>query len=44
MLQNVELIASFWTLAGKGEPDTDRDYSSFDFKDRVEAAAKACFK
>lgn len=44
MLQNVELIASFWTLAGKGEPHTDREYSSFDFKDRVEAAAKAGFK
>jgi sugar phosphate isomerase/epimerase len=42
--QNVELIASYWTLAGGGEPHTDREYSTFDFKDRVEAAAKAGFK
>ena len=44
MNRNVELIASYWTLAGKGEPHTDKEYSSFDFKDRVEAAAKAGFK
>ncbi|MFI5057220.1 MAG: sugar phosphate isomerase/epimerase family protein [Candidatus Acidiferrales bacterium] len=44
MIQNVELIASYWTLAGGGEPHTDREYSTFDFKDRVEAAAKAGFK
>ena len=43
-MQNVELIASYWTLAGGGEPHTDREYSTFDFKDRVEAAAKAGFK
>lgn len=42
--QNVELIASYWTLAGRGEPHTDKEYSSFDFKERVEAAAKAGFK
>jgi sugar phosphate isomerase/epimerase len=44
MARNVELIASYWTLAGKAEPHTDKEYSSFDFKDRVEAAAKAGFK
>lgn len=44
MARNVELIASYWTLAGKGEPHTDKEYSSFDFQDRVEAAAKAGFK
>ena len=44
MKRDVELIASYWTLAGKGEPHTDKEYSSFDFKDRVEAAAKAGFK
>ena len=44
MVQNVELIASYWTLAGGGEPHTDREYSTFDFKDRVEAASKAGFK
>jgi len=42
--QNVELIASYWTLAGGGEPHTDKEYSTFDFKDRVEAAARAGFK
>jgi sugar phosphate isomerase/epimerase len=42
--QDVELIASYWTLAGKGEPHTDKEYSSFDFQDRVEAAAKVGFK
>ena len=44
MLQNVELIASYWTLAGSAEPHTDKEYSTFDFKDRVEAASKAGFK
>jgi sugar phosphate isomerase/epimerase len=42
--RNVELIASYWTLAGRGEPHTDKEYSSFDFKDRVEAAARVGFK
>ena len=44
MLQNVELIASYWTLAGSAEPHTDKEYSTFDFKDRVEAASRAGFK
>ena len=44
MRRNVELIASYWTLAGRGEPHTDKEYSSFDFKERVEAAAKVGFK
>jgi sugar phosphate isomerase/epimerase len=42
--QNVELIASYWTLAAGGEPHTDKEYSTFDFKDRVQAAARAGFK
>jgi sugar phosphate isomerase/epimerase len=42
--ENVELIASYWTLAGGGEPHADKEYSTFDFKDRVEAAAKVGFK
>jgi sugar phosphate isomerase/epimerase len=42
--QNVELIASYWTLAGGAEPHTDHEYSVFDFKDRVEACARAGFR
>ncbi len=44
MKENVELLASYWTIAGGALPHTDREYSPFDFKDRVEAAAKAGFK
>jgi sugar phosphate isomerase/epimerase len=44
MKNNVELIASYWTLAGGAEPHTDHEYSVFDFKDRVEACAKAGFR
>ena len=44
MAQNIELLGSYWTLAGGAMPHTDTDYSPFDFKDRVEAAAKAGFK
>lgn len=44
MKQSVDLLASYWTLAGGGLPHTDREYSTFDFKDRVAAAAKAGFK
>ena len=43
MNQDVELLASYWTISA-GLPHTDREYSLFDFKDRVEAAAKAGFK
>jgi sugar phosphate isomerase/epimerase len=43
MKQNVELLASYWTIAGGALPHTDREYSPFDFKDRVAAAAKAGF-
>ena len=44
MNNDVELIASYWTLAGGAEPHTDHEYSLFDFKDRVEACAKIGFK
>ena len=40
---SVELLASYWTIAGGALPHTDREYSPFDFKDRVQAAAKAGF-
>jgi sugar phosphate isomerase/epimerase len=40
----VALLASYWTIAGGALPHTDHEYSPFDFRDRVEAAAKAGFK
>jgi sugar phosphate isomerase/epimerase len=43
MKRDVELLASYWTISA-GLPHTDREYSPFDFRDRVEAAAKAGFK
>lgn len=42
-MADVELLASYWTISA-GLPHTDREYSPFDFKERVEAAAKAGFK
>jgi sugar phosphate isomerase/epimerase len=44
MTNNVELLASYWTIAGGALPHTDKEYSPFDFKDRVEAVARAGFK
>ncbi|HKM66191.1 MAG TPA: sugar phosphate isomerase/epimerase [Candidatus Acidoferrum sp.] len=44
MTKDVELLASYWTISGGALPHTDREYSTFDFKDRVEAIAKAGFK
>jgi sugar phosphate isomerase/epimerase len=41
--KNVELLASYWTISC-GMPHTDREYSPFDFRDRVESAARAGFK
>lgn len=43
-MSSVELIASYWTLAGGALPHTDREYSPFAFPDRVAAAARAGFK
>jgi len=42
--QKVELLASYWTIAGGAEPHTDKEHSPFDFADRVAAAALAGFK
>lgn len=44
MTTKVELLGSYWTLAGGAQPHTDKEYSPFDFKDRVAAAARAGFK
>jgi sugar phosphate isomerase/epimerase len=40
--KTVELLASYWTISC-GVPHTDREYSPFDFRDRVESAARAGF-
>jgi len=42
-MKNVELIASYWTLAGNVHPHSEYEYSPYDFQDRVVAAAKAGF-
>jgi sugar phosphate isomerase/epimerase len=41
---NVELLGSYWTLAGAVHPHSENEYSPFDFEDRVVAAARAGFK
>jgi sugar phosphate isomerase/epimerase len=43
MTNQVELLASYWTLASGAEPHTDHEYSTFSFADRVAAAARAGF-
>lgn len=43
MQKNIELLASYWTISC-GIPHTDREYSPFDFRDRVESASRAGFK
>jgi sugar phosphate isomerase/epimerase len=40
----VELIASYWTLAGGALPHSKSEYSTFEFRQRIEAAARAGFK
>ena len=39
-----ELLASYWTIAGGAFPHTDKEYSPFDFEDRVKSAAEAGFR
>jgi sugar phosphate isomerase/epimerase len=43
-MSTVELVASYWTLSGGALPHTDKEYSTFDFKERVEAAARVGFR
>jgi sugar phosphate isomerase/epimerase len=42
MRKDVDLLASYWTISA-GLPHTDREYSPFDFRERVESAARAGF-
>ena len=44
MSKNVDLLASYWTLAAGAEPHTDHEFCPTDFKDRVELAARAGFQ
>jgi len=41
--KNVELLGSYWTFAGGAMPHSDHEFSTFDFRDRVEALAKTGF-
>jgi sugar phosphate isomerase/epimerase len=42
-MKKVELIASYWTIAGDVHPHSEHEYSPIDFEERVVAAAKAGF-
>jgi sugar phosphate isomerase/epimerase len=42
MKSKIDLLASYWTISC-GLPHTDREYSPFDFRQRVESAARAGF-
>jgi sugar phosphate isomerase/epimerase len=44
LTDRIELLGSYWTIAGRAYPHTDREYSPFDFRARVEALAQAGFK
>lgn len=43
-MADVELIATYWTIAGNVHPHSATEYSPQDFEDRVVAASKAGFK
>jgi sugar phosphate isomerase/epimerase len=40
---DVDILGSYWTIAGDTEPREGREYSLFDFQDRVEALSRAGF-
>lgn len=42
-MREVDILGSYWTLAGGAYPHTDHEYSVFDFKERVEAAGRVGF-
>ncbi len=43
MANQVQLLASYWSIAGGAQPHSDHEYSIYSFKDRVAAAARAGF-
>ena len=42
-MRNIDLIATYWTIAGSACPHSEQEFSPFDFADRVKAASKAGF-
>ena len=42
-MKEIELIGSYWTLAGDVHPHSETEYSPFKFEDRVKAASRAGF-
>ena len=42
-MKKVDLLASYWTIAGPVHPHSEQEFSPFDFVDRVVAASKAGF-
>ena len=40
---DIDLLGSYWTIAGGAVPHTGPEYSPFDFRDRVEALSRAGF-
>jgi sugar phosphate isomerase/epimerase len=44
MNADIDLLASYWTLAVGAEPHTDHEHSTVGFRERVQSAAKAGFK
>jgi sugar phosphate isomerase/epimerase len=44
MLNKIELLGSYWTLASGAEPHTDHEFSTIDLKQRVAAASRAGFR
>lgn len=44
MNKNIDLLASYWTVAIGAEPHTNHEFSTTDFKERVEAIARVGFK
>src|SRR5579862_4902281 len=43
MAKQVQLLASYWSIAGGAWPHSDHEYSVFSFEQRVAAAARAGF-
>ena len=41
MANPVQLLASYWSIAGGARPHSDHEYSVFSFQDRVASAARA---